>query len=275
MRPGLGGAAALLVAAGILTGCGTGSADQPLVVVTTDVLGDVVGELVGAQAEVMTLMPRGSDPHSFEVSAQDAARLRSADLVVSNGLGLEEGLAAQVEAARADGVPVLEAGTAIEPLQWVSEDASGLDPHFWTDPARMTTVTEVLADALTEHVEGIDVDVLAADVADYQGRLAELDAWMGEQLAQVPADRRNLVTNHHVLHFLLTNLPLLFTPISYYFPFISSSHSSHFFLYLHNYPLHLHSFILFILFSTTLTFSYFIRYFSCSYPTFSIIFPSS
>lgn len=208
MRPGLGGAAALLVAAGILTGCGTGSADQPLVVVTTDVLGDVVGELVGAQAEVMTLMPRGSDPHSFEVSAQDAARLRSADLVVSNGLGLEEGLAAQVEAARADGVPVLEAGTAIEPLQWVSEDASGLDPHFWTDPARMTTVTEVLADALTEHVEGIDVDVLAADVADYQGRLAELDAWMGEQLAQVPADRRNLVTNHHVFGYLADRFDL-------------------------------------------------------------------
>ncbi|MCZ2827593.1 zinc ABC transporter substrate-binding protein AztC [Modestobacter sp. VKM Ac-2986] len=202
MRRGLGGAAALLVAAGALTGCGAGATDRPLVVVTTDVLGDVVGELVGEQAEVVTLMPRGADPHSFEVSAQDAARLRSADLVVSNGLGLEEGLATQVDAARADGVPVVEAGAAIEPLQWVSEDASGVDPHFWTDPARMATVTGVLADALAEHVDGLDADVLAADVADYQGQLAELDAWMADQLAQVPADRRDLVTNHHVFGYL-------------------------------------------------------------------------
>ncbi|MFQ1004291.1 zinc ABC transporter substrate-binding protein AztC [Modestobacter sp. SSW1-42] len=202
MRRGLCGAAALLVAAGVLTGCAAGSTDRPLVVVTTDVLGDVVGELVGEQAEVMTLMPRGADPHSFEVSAQDAARLRSADLVVANGLGLEEGLATQVEATRADGVPVVEAGAAVEVLQWVSEDASGVDPHFWTDPARMATVTDVLAEALAEHVDGLDADVLAADVAGYQGQLAELDAWMGEQLAQVPPARRNLVTNHHVFGYL-------------------------------------------------------------------------
>ncbi len=72
-------AAALALAAGVLAGCDAGARDRPLVVVTTDVLGDVVGELAGGQAEVMTLMPPGSDPHSFEVSAQEAARMRTAD----------------------------------------------------------------------------------------------------------------------------------------------------------------------------------------------------
>lgn len=196
------GVAALAVVAATLAGCSAGASERPLVAVTTDVLGDVVGELVGDQAEVMTLMPTGADPHSFEVSAQEAARMRSADLLVANGLGLEEGLAAQVEAARDDGVPVVEAGDAVAVLDWVSEDAAGVDPHFWTDPARMLDVTELLADALAEHLAGVDAAALEADVARYQEQLRELDGWMTERFAAVPAGRRNLVTNHHVFGYL-------------------------------------------------------------------------
>jgi zinc/manganese transport system substrate-binding protein len=201
MRRGLAGLV-VLAAVGGLAGCSAQASDRPLVVVTTDLLGDVVGELVGDQAEVMTLMPTGADPHSFEVSAQEAARMRTADLLVANGLGLEEGLAAQVEAARADGVPVVEAGSAVDVLEWVSEDASGVDPHFWTDPARMLVATDALAEALAEHVDGVDAAVLEADVDRYQQDLAELDAWMAEQFDQVPPGRRDLVTNHHVFGYL-------------------------------------------------------------------------
>jgi zinc/manganese transport system substrate-binding protein len=201
MRRALGGLLAL-AAVGALAGCSSGTSDRPLVVVTTDLLGDVVGELVGDQAEVVTLMPTGADPHSFDVSAQEAARMRTADLLVANGLGLEEGLAGQVEAARADGVPVVEAGAAVDVLDWVSEDASGVDPHFWTDPARMLVATGALADALADHVEGIDAAELEADVSRYQQELTDLDGWMAEQLAQVPPERRNLVTNHHVFGYL-------------------------------------------------------------------------
>ena len=201
MRRGLAGLV-VLAAVGGLAGCSAGASDRPLVVVTTDLLGDVVGELVGDQAEVMTLMPTGADPHSFEVSAQEAARMRTADLLVANGLGLEEGLAAQVEAARVDGVPVVEAGSAVDVLEWVSEDASGVDPHFWTDPARMLVATDALAEALAEHVDGVDAAVLAADVDRYQQELVELDAWMAEQFDQVPPGRRDLVTNHHVFGYL-------------------------------------------------------------------------
>jgi zinc/manganese transport system substrate-binding protein len=201
VRRGLAGLV-VLAAVGGLAGCSAGASDRPLVVVTTDLLGDVVGELVGDQAEVMTLMPTGADPHSFEVSAQEAARMRTADLLVANGLGLEEGLAAQVEAARDDGVPVVEAGSAVDVLEWVSEDASGVDPHFWTDPARMLVATDALAEALAEHVEGVDADTLAADVARYQQDLGEVDAWMAEQFDRVPPGRRDLVTNHHVFGYL-------------------------------------------------------------------------
>ncbi len=202
MRRGLPALAGLLLIAGGVAGCTGATDDRPLVVVTTNILGDVVGELVGDQAEVRTLMPPGADPHSFEVSAQEAARMREADLLVANGLGLEEGLLAHVEAARDDGVPVVEAGDAVDPVQWVSEDDSGLDPHFWTDPQQVLAVVDELSVALAEHVDGIDRDRLAAGTERYRGEVAELDVWMSAQFAQIPADRRELVTDHHVFGYL-------------------------------------------------------------------------
>ena len=197
-----GALATLVLGAAVLAGCSAGGDDRPLVVVTTNILGDVVTELVGEQVEVVTLMPAGADPHSFEVSAQEAARMRQADLLVANGLGLEEGVLSQVEAARADGVPVLEAGDVVDPVDWTTEDDAGTDPHFWTDPEQVLAVVDAVTDAVAEHVEGVDTDQLSQDADAYRVQVEDLDAWMTEQLGSVPAQRRNLVTNHHVFGYL-------------------------------------------------------------------------
>ena len=80
----------LAAAVALLTsGCSaTAPATGPQIVVTTNILGDVTRQVLGDQATVTTLMQPESDPHSFEISAQQAASMSSADLVVSNGLGL-------------------------------------------------------------------------------------------------------------------------------------------------------------------------------------------
>ncbi|MEX0945747.1 MAG: zinc ABC transporter substrate-binding protein, partial [Acidimicrobiia bacterium] len=62
------------------------------VVATTTVWGDVLGNVVGDEAEVVVLMPIGADAHDFQLSSQQAALLTTADLVVANGLLLEEGM---------------------------------------------------------------------------------------------------------------------------------------------------------------------------------------
>lgn len=190
--------AALVVAAVAVTtaGCTTAGSGRPLVAVTTNILGDVVTEVVGDRADVMVLMPPGGDPHSFEVSAQQAARLRSADLVVENGLGLEEGVAHHVRAAADDGVPVFTAGDAIDTLEWTTDDDSGPDPHFWTDPARMVDVVEALDDEL----DAVGID--APGTGAYTDRLDALDTDMTAAFDTVPANRKALVTNHHVFGYL-------------------------------------------------------------------------
>lgn len=192
-------AAALAVAAGLVVttaGCSSAGSDRPLVAVTTNILGDVVTEVVGDAADVMVLMPAGADPHSFEVSAKEAAQLRTADLVVENGLGLEEGVARHVEAAASDGVPVFTAGDHVDALEWTTEDDSGPDPHIWTDPERMVDVVEALDGDLR------DAGVEPTGTDAYLDELATLDDEMTEAFAGIPEERRALVTNHHVFGYL-------------------------------------------------------------------------
>ncbi|MDU0367889.1 zinc ABC transporter substrate-binding protein AztC [Microbacterium sp. KSW4-17] len=193
-------AAALTAALLALTGCAGGAAsDRPLVVVTTNILGDVVSHLAGDEVEVLTLMRPGADPHSFEISAAEAARMRSADLLVANGLGLEEGLQQHLDAASADGVATFVAGDAVEVLPYSSTDADGAeDPHFWTDPAQMIAVV----DALSPVLEEFGGTAVADHAAAYRAELATLDADMTAAFAAIPAERRALVTNHHVFGYL-------------------------------------------------------------------------
>lgn len=98
-----------LVAVGCGSSDGGGSSDGPRLVVTTSVLGDVVEQVVGDDAEVTVLIPSGSDPHQVQLSAREVNDLRSADAVVANGAGFEEGLLDALAAAEADGVPLHEA----------------------------------------------------------------------------------------------------------------------------------------------------------------------
>ncbi|MFJ4038599.1 zinc ABC transporter substrate-binding protein AztC [Microbacterium sp. NPDC090007] len=196
-------AAAVAAALLALTGCAGGAAsDRPLVVVSTNILGDVVSNLVGDDVEVVTLMRPGADPHSFEISAAEAARMRSADLLVANGLGLEEGLQQHLDAAADAGVDTFVAGDVVSVLPYTSTDADGADdPHFWTDPAQMTRVVEALQPVLTG-LDGVDSAAVAERSAAYRDRLETLDAEMTTAFAAIPSERRALVTNHHVFGYL-------------------------------------------------------------------------
>lgn len=181
-----------------LAGCSTEADDRPHVVVTTNILGDVVAEIVGDEVRVTTLMKPDADPHSFEISAREAAEMREADLVVSNGLGLEEGLQQHLDSAAEAGAPLFVAGEHIEVVDYATGVA---DPHFWTDPARMVAVLDALAPELAG-IEGVDSTAVETQAASYREELGALDAQMSEEFAAIPADQRRLVTNHHVFGYL-------------------------------------------------------------------------
>ena len=224
-----------------LVGCGggDGAADsaRPTVVVTTSILGDVVGNLAGDEFDVVTIMPVGADPHDFQPSAQQVAQIGEADVLIANGGGFEVGLADVIESAEADGVPTFEALSAVETLDFGDETHAdheadgaeevevheeeahedeaheeedgheggeheeGVDPHFFTDPARMAVATDAIAKFLADNVDGVDADVLSLSAEEYVDQLEALDAEVEELLSVIPEDRRVLVTNHEVFGY--------------------------------------------------------------------------
>jgi zinc/manganese transport system substrate-binding protein len=198
MRRALATAIAVVAGAAVVNGCGTGSTAEPAaeagdtrtIAVSYSVLGSLVAELVGGEAGVEVLMPGGVDPHEWEPSARDVEALESADLVVVNGLGFEEGLDPVLDETD---VPVF---TATDHVALRTDGGAG-DPHIWTDPLAMTAVVAALAEDLDREL-GLDV---AARASRLEQRLDALDAELRRTLAAVPATERKLVTGHESLGY--------------------------------------------------------------------------
>ena len=196
---------AVVLAAITLGACGTSDpgAGGIEIVVTTSILGDLVSNVAGADATVEVLMPLGADPHSFSPSSQQVAAMDDADLVVMNGLGLEEGFAAVLEGVAADGGRVLELGPMLDPIPFgldegEEDDDHSIDPHVWLDPLRMADAAVIIAAELNEIEPGTGWTERGAA---YAAELQELHAGIEEELSVIDPARRLLVTNHDALGY--------------------------------------------------------------------------
>ena len=101
---------------------------EPLsIAATTTILGDIAANVAGDDAEITVLLPVGADPHDFLASSAQVALLHDADLVVANGLLLEESLIDVLRAVEADGVRLFEVGELLDPLPYGA--GAGHDDH--------------------------------------------------------------------------------------------------------------------------------------------------
>jgi len=204
----------LAVSGLVLAGCGgaTSSDDNaagagPTIVATTTMLGDVASQVAScAGGSASTLMPVGADPHDFAPSSEQVAELVEADLVVANGLGLEQGLSAPLDAARDDGATVLEVADLVDPLEFdghaedghAGEEHGSYDPHVWHDAARMAGVAEIVGDTLAESTGDQAFTACGQQVRD---SLLETDEQVRTILEVVPDDQRVLVTDHDAFEY--------------------------------------------------------------------------
>ena len=175
-------------------------------IVTYSVLGSLVRDAVGDAADVVVLIPNGSDPHEWEPSAKDIERLNNADLIVRNGLDLEGGVLDVLNNAKNDGVATFVASDHItirlvgegEGLPTGDDDQAvgAQDPHLWMDPLTLKDMMTALGPVLVE--QGID----AADgVAEVIAGLDTLNADVVDVLSVVPDANRKLVTGHESMGY--------------------------------------------------------------------------
>lgn len=187
----------------LLTACGGKSASTsleaaPVLLTSTTFLADIAQNIAGDRLTVESLLPVGSDPHSYQPTPQDAARISASKLLITNGAGYEHFLGPLLE--NADGErEVIEASAGINLRQEAQED-HGTDPHVWLDPNNVILYVENIREALT-HFDPDSTAVYQANAEKYIEELRNLDAWIIEQVSQIPSERRLLVTNHEALGY--------------------------------------------------------------------------
>jgi len=188
----------ILVTGLIASACSSGAtSDEPRIVATTTILGDVVREIAGDAVAVEVLMPVGADPHEFEPSAKQVAAMESATLVVANGLGLEEGMSSVLEMVEADGVPVLKIGE-LETSRYFEDGHA--DPHVWFDPERMANAATVVAARLADLAPGAADWAARGDA--YAQKIVDTQTEMTRVFDEISQDRRKLVTGHMAFGYL-------------------------------------------------------------------------
>lgn len=165
------------------------SAAAPLsLVATTSILGDVVRRVAGEGVEVTTLLPPDTDPHTFEPVPQDLVAIARADLVFAVGAGLE----AELEPFLAQASRVVEVSRGIELRSFPD---GRVDPHVWLNPLNVAVWVGNIAAALGD-LDPERAEAYRTRAEAFERKLAELDAWIQDQVQNVPEGRRVLVVDH-------------------------------------------------------------------------------
>jgi ABC-type Zn uptake system ZnuABC Zn-binding protein ZnuA len=206
----------LLVLCSVLISCGPNSApsDEKLTVVaTTTLIGDVAAQVGGEFIDLTVLMPVGVDPHSFEPAPGDMSRVADTDLVLVNGAGFEAFLGKLIENA-GDENKVISVSEGIELLALAGEEEHDehaeedeqthehgeFDPHVWQDPNNVIIWVHNITVALSER-DPDHADTYRANGEAYIVELQALDTSIQEQVAQIPAENRQFVTEHGTMNY--------------------------------------------------------------------------
>lgn len=173
----------------------------------------------GEHASVRMLVPAGAEPHDYEPTARDVARLMAAKMLVYNGAGFEpsvEKLAPSlpgtvVKVNATAGLPLVEADAAGEPRRAGENRKAAFDPHVWLDP--------VLARRQADNILAGFVQADPAHRTAYEQHATELKADLGALDARYrrtlqSCRRRVIITNHASFGYLAGRYGLTMLPIS-------------------------------------------------------------
>jgi ABC-type Zn uptake system ZnuABC Zn-binding protein ZnuA len=200
------------------------------VVATTNIIGDMVANVGGERIALTTLMAPGVDPHSYVPTPAGTAAIHDAQVVFANGLGLEANLERMLESAGgeaaeillSDGLDVL-ALTRENGADRDNHDHGDADPHVWFSVPNVIGWVKRIEQVLsTLDPEGMDY--YRQNAKAYVTELEELDAWVQEQITQIPEANRKLVTNHPTFGYYADRYGL--EQLGAVFPFNPSSEPS-------------------------------------------------
>ncbi len=170
--------------------------DRLNVVASFSILGDFVRNVGGERVSVTTLVGPDGDAHVYTPTPADAKRIADAKLVIVNGLDFEGWLSRLVKSSGRKPT-IVTATRGIVPRKL----GSHADPHAWQSVANAKTYVANIREALAA-ADPAGAEAYRANAEGYLARLDALDREVRAAVAQIPQDRRKVITTHDAFGYL-------------------------------------------------------------------------
>ena len=178
-----------------------GSEGKLKVVTTVAPITSIAANVAGDLADIEGVVPEGTNSHTFEPAPSVAEVLSKADLILINGLVLEEPTKKLAEGNLKSGARIVEIGTEVLPQsEWIFDfsfpkEEGKPNPHLWTDP----TWAKKYADVIRRELSAKDAKNAGGYQKNYDAFAAlidEFDKAMRTSFVTLPRERRKLLTYH-------------------------------------------------------------------------------
>jgi zinc/manganese transport system substrate-binding protein len=185
-----------------VSSAGAHAEDKLVIASFSTVLTEVAQKVGGDAVTVKGLVQPGQDPHEFQLSPSDLQAVNGAQLVLTSGKNLEHYFNNLRDATKGDLLPV---GDRLPGLKMQAEDKeanSSLveDPHWWNAVPNMQKATQIVRDELVK-LDPSHAAEYRANGQAYLNQLQSLNEWVKRKVAELPRDRRKLVTSHDAFQY--------------------------------------------------------------------------
>ncbi len=173
---------------------------------------DFTRQVGGDRITVENLLPRGVGPHEFQLKPEDAKKLQNANLLIINGLGLEEWVKEIVQSNKnLKMIDTSQGVAALAKLRGISLDKETLgknvsqDPHIWLSPKRAMIQVRNIEKALIE-ADPQNRSYYEQNAKVYLEKLSELDKTFEQEIKGF--HRKEFIAFHKAFHYLAADYGL-------------------------------------------------------------------
>jgi ABC-type Zn uptake system ZnuABC Zn-binding protein ZnuA/ABC-type Mn2+/Zn2+ transport system ATPase subunit len=176
----------------------SGFATPPKVVATINIIADMAQQVAGSQLNVISLLPAGTDPHTYEPSPGDATTISEADLILKNGLNLE-GWLDKLIASAGSNARIGVVSDLVKPI--VAEGYhNSFDPHAWMSIQNailyVQAIDSIFSVAYPEHALEFHKNADA-----YILKLNRVEEQIVKWIESIPKEKRYLITSHDAFRY--------------------------------------------------------------------------
>lgn len=192
---------AVLIFALVATAFGALAAAPVKVVSFSTILTEIATTVGGDAVSVAGLVKPGADPHEYEPTPDDLKQLGDAQVILTSGKNIEHYFD-KLQSSVGTNAIIVKVGDRVPSLEMKSEENAGVteDPHWWHSVANVEKATKVIRDALIQ-ADPAGKAAFDANAAAYLAKLAALDLWVKQKVAELPRDKRELVTSHDAFQY--------------------------------------------------------------------------